>query len=205
MQEYRKIYEDRWLLIVNKPQGILTAPFNPQDKDSLLQLLNKEYEKPLFPCHRLDKDTSGLVIFAKSKTIQKKIMGLFRSRKINKKYIGVVHGWIEKDNGTIKNYLFDGSDKKIAITNYRIILRKPEYTILEIEPFTGRKNQIRLHFKQIGHPIVGERKFVFARDYDLRTKKLLLHAVELKFPHPINGKELKLSSPIPEEIKKFFQ
>lgn len=204
MLKYSKIYEDKWLLVVDKPPGILTAPFGPQDKYSLLQLLDREYRTGLFPCHRLDKDTSGLVIFAKNKITQKKIMNLFRQKMVKKKYIGVVHGWMEKNEGTIKNYLFDGASRKIAITNYRVILKKPEYSVVEINPLTGRKNQIRLHFKLLGHPIVGERKFAFARDYELKSGRLLLHAFKLNFLHPEKKEEIELSSPIPKEIKLFL-
>ncbi|MCM8779395.1 MAG: RluA family pseudouridine synthase [Candidatus Omnitrophica bacterium] len=201
---YKIVYEDRWLLVLDKPAGILTLPFSSEDKNSLLQQLNIRYRDPLFPCHRLDKETSGLVIFAKNKTTQKRIMALFRKKEIKKKYIGVVQGWVEKNEGRIKNYLFDGLKRKCAITDYRVILRNPEYSILEIEPLTGRKNQVRIHFKQMGHPIVGERRFARARDYALSAKRLLLHARELEFVHPENGKRLKITSPLPEEIKIFL-
>ncbi|MCM8765735.1 MAG: RluA family pseudouridine synthase [Candidatus Omnitrophica bacterium] len=199
------IYEDRWLLVADKPSGMLTLPFSCEDKNSLLQLLEKKGNLNLFPCHRLDKETSGLVIFAKDKTTQKKIMDLFRRRKIKKKYIGVVQGWVEKKRGRIKNYLFTGLSRRLAITDYRVIWREPEYSLLEIEPLTGRKNQIRIHFKQIGHPVVGERRFAYAKDYPLTARRLLLHALELEFEHPENGKRLKLSSPLPQEIKIFWR
>jgi len=204
MQRPKIIYEDKWILVVDKPPGIITAPFSPKDNFSLLQLLNKESPCTLYPCHRLDKETSGLVIFAKDKETQKKIMDLFRKKRIKKKYIGVVHGWIDKKRGKIENFLFDGFGYKLSITHYRVMIRRPEYSVLEIEPVTGRKNQIRIHFKQIGHPILGERKYALARNYELKAKRLLLHALELEFPHPENGKILKLSSSIPEEIKVFI-
>lgn len=204
MQRYSVVYEDNWLLVVDKPSGILTVPFSSEDKLTLFDLLNRDYQIPLFPCHRLDKETSGLVIFAKDRKTQKKIMDLFRRKKIKKKYVAVVHGWMEKEKGEIRNFLFDGSEHKMAITHYKVIIRNPEYSIVEIEPVTGRRNQIRIHFKQIGHPIVGERRFAFAKDYELRAKRLLLHALELDFSHPENKKELKIISTIPEEIKNFF-
>jgi len=211
MPGYKKIYEDNWLLIIDKPADILTTPSPGNYEISLLDLLNSEYNPKrvgIFPCHRLDKETSELVIFAKDKQTQGQIMDLFRKREIRKKYIAIVQGWCEKNSGEIKNYLSESSRsdkrKKLAITCYRAIKKEPEYSIVEVQPLTGRKNQIRLHFKGLGHPIVGERRFAFAKDYEIKSKRLCLHARQLEFIHPRTEKSLKLFSAIPSHMRNFF-
>lgn len=211
MPRYKKIYEDKWLLVIDKPAGLLTVPAHSKFEVSLLDLLSQEYrdeEVELFPCHRLDKETSGLVIFAKDKLTQEEIMGLFRKKEIKKEYIAIVHGWIERNPGEIRNYLRENhsstSREKLAITRYHVLQKNTEYSIVKIEPLTGRKNQIRIHFKQLGHPIVGERRFAFAKDYSLQAKRLCLHATQLEFIHPRTKNNLILTSPIPSDMEEFF-
>ncbi len=208
---YRKAYEDSRLIIVDKPSGLLTVSASEKDEISLLDLLNREYldkDIKILPCHRLDKETSGLVIFAKDEKTQEKITDLFRKRKILKTYIAIVHGWIKKNSGELRSYLRDkaihDTEGKLAISKFKVLKKNTEYSLLEVSPLTGRKNQIRIQFKEIGHPIVGERKFAFARDFDLKSGRLCLHAWKLSFCHPETGQHLNLESLIPESIKKFF-
>ncbi len=208
MRGCKKIYEDNWLMVVDKPAGVLSVPLLSNSEISLLDILNKECRNGcVYPCHRLDRATSGLVIFAKDRKTQKEIMDLFRKRQIKKEYIAVIHGWLRNDSGEVKNYLGEGispdAPRKLAITRFRVIKRNLEYSIVKVQPLTGRKNQIRIHFKQLGHPIVGERRFAFAKDYELKSRRLCLHASKLQFMHPRTKKNIRLFSPTPEDMNFF--
>jgi len=188
------IYEDDWLLVVDKPSGLLTIPTPKRESRTLTSILG------LHPCHRLDRETSGLIIYAKGKSTQKKMMEEFRNRKVNKVYIAFVQGIPYKEQGEIKGPI----EGESAITKYKIIEKKNNFAIVEVMPLTGRTNQIRIHFKRIGHPILGETKFAFRRDFKVKAKRLCLHAAALDFIHPLTGKRIQLSSPLPADLNKFL-
>lgn len=199
------IYEDNWLLIVDKPSGLLTIPTPKKELRTLTSILNeylkqKDINYRLHPCHRLDRETSGLIIFAKGKSIQKKMMDIFRHKKIKKIYIAFVQGTLPKNQGQIKISIEGLS----AITKYKIIQERKDFTVVEISPLTGRTNQIRIHFKQIGHPIVGETKYAFRRDFKIKAKRLCLHAHALEFVHPVTKNVISLTTPLPPSMKDFL-
>lgn len=203
--KFKKIYEDNWLLILDKPARLLSIPAPKKEKD-LTTILNEGLKKKainyrLHPCHRLDYSTSGLIIYAKGKSIQKKMMKLFKEGKVKKTYIAFVHGRLTLPNAEI-NFSLEG---KHAITRYSLIEQRKQFAIVEIFPLTGRRNQIRLHFKMIGHPIVGEDKFCFRKDFKLRFKRLCLHAKSLEFLHPITNKKIYVESELPSDLKRFLE
>jgi RluA family pseudouridine synthase len=181
------VYEDEWLLIVDKPSGLLVIPTPKNEKRTLTSILG------LHPCHRLDRETSGLIIYAKGKSIQKKMMQFFKERKIKKTYIAFVAGNPFRNQGEIRTPV----EGLTAITKYRVIQRKKDFSVVEVNPLTGRTNQIRIHFKSIGHPVLGETKYAFRRDFKLRAKRLCLHAWQLEFTHPVTGKSLSLEADLP--------
>jgi len=189
------IYEDEWLLAVDKPSGLLTVPTPKNEKRTLTSILN------LYPCHRLDRETSGLIIYARNRSIQEKVMDEFRDRKVRKTYIAFVRGKPYKNEGEIKNKI-EGLN---AVTCYKVIAKKEEFAIVEVKPLTGRTNQIRIHFNQIGHPVLGETKYAFRRDFTVKAKRLMLHATRLEFTHPVTGKLLQLKSDLPDDFKKFVK
>lgn len=189
------VYEDEWLLVVDKPSGLLVIPTPKNEQRTLTSILCRH------PCHRLDRETSGLIIYAKGKSIQKKMMEEFKQRMVNKKYIAFVQGRISQDEGRIKSPI----EGMPAETKYKVIQRKKDFTVVEAMPLTGRTNQLRIHFKRIGHPILGESKFAFRRDFKLKAKRLCLHAAGLEFTHPIAGKYIRLSIDAPEYFKKFLK
>jgi len=200
------VYEDDWLMVIDKPAGLLTIPTPKMEKRTLISILNDDLRTKgasflMHPCHRLDRDTSGLIIFAKGKSIQKKIMELFKGRKIKKKYLAFVSGNLSKEEGEIKNSI----EGLAAKTNYRVIEKRKGFSIVEIEPATGRTNQIRIHFKQIGHPILGESKYAFRKDFEIKAKRLCLHAAEVEFTHPINKKQVHLYSDLPKDMQEFLK
>jgi len=199
------VYEDEWLLVMDKPAGLLTIPTPKKELRTLTRILNEHLKNRglsyrLYPCHRLDRETSGLIIFAKGKSVQRKMMEEFWQRRIKKTYTAFVQGRLPKDEGKIR-YPIEG---RSAITEYRIVEKRKDFSIVEIMPLTGRTNQIRIHFKQVGHPLVGETKFAFRRDFKLKAKRLCLHAKMLEFVHPLTKKVISLVAPLPPDMEDFL-
>ena len=199
------VFEDEWLVVVDKPAGLLSIPTPANEKRTLTTILNNDLKKRgllyrLHPCHRLDRETSGLIVYAKGKSIQKKMMDEFRERKVKKKYIAFVQGVMAKSQGEIKSPI----EHLWAMTKYKVSQRKKDFTIVEVMPLTGRTNQIRIHFKAIGHPIVGETKYAFRKDFLLRAKRLCLHAQDLEFTHPVTKKVMRLSVDLPRDLNNFL-
>ncbi|MCX7661945.1 MAG: RNA pseudouridine synthase [Candidatus Omnitrophica bacterium] len=198
------VYEDNYLLVVDKPSGLITIPA-PRKNRSLTSILNDYFRKRgsllrLYPCHRLDQETSGLIIYSKGKSIQKMMMRLFKEKKVKKIYIGFVQGKMDRLKGKI-TFPIEG---KSATTEYQVLQVKKDFSIVEIFPLTGRRNQIRIHFKRVGHPLIGEDRFCFRRDFKLKYKRLCLHAKALNFVHPISGKLINLEIDLSEDLKKFL-
>jgi len=160
-----------------------------------------------YPCHRLDRETSGLIVYAKGKSIQQMMMEEFRKRAVKKTYIAFVNGRIAKDFDIIKKRIYNRNKKRPdeAVTKYKTIERRKDFTIVEIEPVTGRTNQIRIHFKSIGHPLVGESVFAFRKDFKLKFKRTALHASYIRFAHPVTRRKLEFSAPMPDDMEKLKQ
>jgi 23S rRNA pseudouridine1911/1915/1917 synthase len=199
------VYEDDWLVIVDKPAGLLTIPTPKKEKRTLTSILNDDLAERklpyrLHPCHRLDRETSGLIIYAKGKAAQKKTMELFHSRRVKKNYLAFVQGKFSRPEGEIKNPI----EGQPASTHYRVVETRKDFVIVEVSPLTGRTNQIRIHFQQIGHPILGESKFAFRRDFKIKAKRLCLHAQKLDFPHPVTNKVLKINLDLAQDLKDFL-
>ena len=192
-------------MVVNKPAGLLTIPTPKNETRTLTSILNEDLEKRglsyrLHPCHRLDRETSGLIIYAKGKSTQQDMMEVFHQRQVKKTYIAFVQGRVAKDEGQMQQSI----EGQSAITKYRVIEKRKDFTVVEATPLTGRTNQIRIHFKQIGHPIVGETIYAFRRDFKLRFRRLCLHAKTLEFVHPATSKPVALSTELPEDLKGFL-
>jgi 23S rRNA pseudouridine1911/1915/1917 synthase len=199
------VYEDNWLLVLNKPTGLLTIPTPKKELRTLTSILNDDLKKRglsyrLYPCHRLDRETSGLIIYAKGKSLQKKMTDVFREKKVKKVYLAFVQGRLPYDKGDMR-YPIEG---KSALTKYAVVEKRNGFSVVEITPLTGRTNQIRIHFKQIGHPLLGETKFAFRRDFKLKAKRLCLHAKKLEFIHPVTNKTISLVTQLPPDLKDFL-
>ncbi len=200
------LYEDDWMMIVDKPPGLLTVPAPGNRLRTLTDILNEDLEKRgvgyrLHPCHRLDKETSGLIMYAKGKSHQQKLMGLFKNRKISKIYTAFVQGRLEEDKGIIEKPI----KGQPASTRFKVLARRRDFSVVELSPETGRTNQIRIHFKAIGHPLVGESKFAFRKDFVLRAKRVCLHAKYLEFKHPQAGHIVSIKSPLARDMQKFLE
>lgn len=200
------IYEDQWLLIVDKPYGLLTIPTPKKEPRTLTSILNEDFKKKgisyrLHPCHRLDKETSGLIIYAKGKSIQKRMSELFKQKKVKKTYIAFVQGNLTPSQGEIRIPI----EGREAITKYDVIENRKDFSVVEVLPLTGRTNQIRIHFKSIAHPLVGETKFAFRKDYKLKAKRACLHAEYLEFSHPVTKSTLSLHSKLTQDLEEFLK
>jgi RluA family pseudouridine synthase len=199
------LYQDEALLVVDKPAGLLTIPA-PGGEVSLSDILNgapwrAAGDPHLLACHRLDRETSGILVYARGKAVQKKMMEIFKHRRVEKTYLAFVQGNIDRPAGSLRKPL----DGQTARTDYKLLERRRGYSVLEVHPHTGRTNQIRLHFAGIGHPLVGESRFAFRRDFDLKAKRGMLHAGKLAFPHPLTEAALSIEAPLPADMAAFLK
>lgn len=209
------IYEDNNYLIVDKEAGLLTistSNLNKKEEDTLYKrvrlYLNKKHELA-FIVNRIDKETSGIVVFVKNQDLKDKLQSNWNNIVKKRGYIAIVTGKITK-NGTIDNYLYEDkltfshSTKvggKRAITNYQVIKSNNHYTMLDINLETGRKNQIRVHMTEMNHPIVGDKKY-YSKDNSL--KRLALHHYEISLIDPLTKKFLTFKSKVPNEFYNLF-
>ncbi|MFA5115036.1 MAG: RluA family pseudouridine synthase [Candidatus Omnitrophota bacterium] len=200
------VYEDEWLLVADKPAGLLVVPTPKKEARTLTTILNEDallkgHSCRLYPCHRLDRDTSGLIIYAKGKAARKKMEDIFRQRKIKKSYFSLVSGAPLMKEGRITAPVFGLS----AATDYRVVERKRNFSVLEVRPLTGRTNQIRLHLKRLGCPILGDYRFALRRDFKIKARRLCLHAVGLEFTHPFTGSRVCLKAPLPQDLTELLE
>jgi 23S rRNA pseudouridine1911/1915/1917 synthase len=207
---FRIIFEDGYLAVLEKIAKILILPSPKKEKYTLTSLLEKEFKQPVYPCHRLDRETSGLIIYAKSRQIQEKLMNEFRQGLVRKRYIAFVRGRLKQPKGMLSGYVLDregerfGEKPKKAKTFYRLIQEKRDYSIIELEPLTGRTNQLRIQLAKIGNPILGERKYAFGRDFKVKFRRLALHACFISFIHPATNQRLQFKADLPQDMKTFL-
>ncbi len=221
------IFQDDYFCVVNKPSGVLVIPSPKNEKNTLIHRVNAddflpELKSKLHPCHRIDRDTSGILVFAKGKSNQKKMMDLFKERQVQKTYLAFVHGYLNEPEGELRGSVakFDPSKRhssykgrkpyrndqqtKLAITRYKVAKKHKNFSVVEVFPVTGRTNQIRIQFSQIKHPLLGERKYAFAKDFQLKFRRCALHASCLEWTHPITKEKIKVECSLSEDMKKFL-
>ena len=198
------IYDDQWLTVVNKPSGMLTVPGKALE-DSLLTRYQAAHPEATGPIvvHRLDQETSGLVLFAKDKASHKALQQQFENHTISKRYIALLDGVVQQDEGVIDlpirpdvddrpRQRVDHEHGKPAVTRYRVLERRGQVTRIELEPLTGRTHQLRVHASHplgLNCPIVGDRL------YGTASSRLMLHAQSITFTHPATGRELSVEAP----------
>ncbi len=198
------LYEDRHLIVIDKPVGLLSVPLDegPQRKHALGLLREHSGTDQIFAVHRIDRETSGILLFARGKESEEKFDVLFEKHDILREYYAIVEGRLKENRGSWKSKLLElpslhvveSDSGKEAITHYSVIRRSPKYTYLKLRLETGRKHQIRVHCQMAGHPIVGDERY---GSMENPLKRLCLHACTLGFIHPFTRKEVKFSSPLP--------
>lgn len=228
------LYQDDWLVAVNKPAGLLVhrSRIASEARQFALQMLRDQLGRHVYPVHRLDRPTSGILLFALDKVSAKAMGELFAQRSVSKMYHAVVRGFVEQHGQIdypLKEELDAVADKfaridkeaQSAVTDF-LTLQKVElpfavskkhatsrYSLLQLSPKTGRKHQLRRHLAHIRHPIIGDtthgdgRQNRFFRDH-FNCHRLLLAATGLDFTHPVNGEQVNISIPVPEEFQRPF-
>ena len=212
------VYEDDDIIVVNKGYGLLSMGTD-KIKDGTAYSILREYVKwsdprnKLFIVHRLDRDTSGLMMFAKNEEAKNTMQHNWNNMVLNRKYLAVVEGTPDQAEGVIKSYLAENAEHEVystpdpklgqlAVTRYKTLASKNGYTMLEVELDTGRKNQIRVHMKEMGHPIAGDRRYG-AKSSPIH--RLALHAQTLRFAHPVTRKEMNFETPVPAGFTKMVK
>jgi RluA family pseudouridine synthase len=211
------LYEDNDILVVQKPSGMLTVATLDEKERTVYAFLQQHLktinpQNRIYIVHRLDKYASGVLVFARSEEVKAALQKLFMKHDIERKYWAIVEGKIEKNQGTIRSSLAedrslrmhstpDASRGKAAITHYRVLRRFPEVTVLEVTLETGRKNQIRVHLSEMGHPIVGDRAYSSTKD---PLGRLGLHAFCLGFRHPTKRTPVLFQTEPPPEFARYL-
>ena len=211
------LFEDEHIIVVNKPSGLLTIA-TAKEKDKTLYHIVREYlvsknrNARVFIVHRLDKDTSGIVVLAKDEKTKNKLQENWNEYVSLREYVAVVHGKLKKEEDRIVQrlketktnlvYISRNDEGKEAITNYKVIKENDNYSELSIKIETGRKNQIRVAMATIGNPIVGDKKYGDQKD---KESRLYLHANRLKMYYPEIKKDILFETPTPSEFKKLIK
>ncbi|MFM2317611.1 MAG: pseudouridine synthase [Pseudomonadota bacterium] len=200
-------YVDEHLLVINKPAGLLSVPGRGEDKqDCMLSRVLPEYPDA-FIVHRLDMDTSGLLLMARGKAMQSALSILFQQRNVHKRYLAVVGGQLKREEGEINlpllldwpnrpKHKVDFEAGKPSLTRYRLLAydANTKLSRVELEPFTGRSHQLRVHLMSLGHPIVGDELYA-PPELKAQADRLLLHAWQLGFQHPVTQAALQFECP----------
>lgn len=187
-QEILKIFEDEHLLVIDKPCGLVCEEKQVRKELGIVWLV-----------HRLDKETSGVLIVAKTPQAKGRLDAMFAKREIKKSYLAIVHGAMLREDGVVDT-LVDG---KSASTSWKCLKKREGFSLLECSPHTGRTHQIRVHMRQIGHPVVGDLLYGQRRN-EKGVKRLLLHANRLKFKHPITDEEMSFEAAVPTDLSFEF-
>ncbi|MBQ9822766.1 MAG: RluA family pseudouridine synthase [Muribaculaceae bacterium] len=206
---YRIVYEDRWVVVVDKRQGVLSMPVGAGSLN-MKSLLDRHFAETRQRCtahvvHRLDARTSGLMVYAKSVEVQQQMTADWHQTVIDRRYVAVVDGIMEEPTGKVESWLHD-TDRMVVVsspvddggkwaaTEWEVVETGPARSLLFLHLLTGRKNQIRVHMADLGHPVVGDGKYGHQDD---PGKRMCLHAFRLAFNHPVTGEPLYFETPIP--------
>ena len=211
------LYEDNDILVVDKPAGLLTVR-TQTDKTRTAHYILTDYVRKgcaksrnrIFTVHRLDQWTSGVLVFAKSEEVKLRLQAQWKDAQ--KKYLAVVHGRLSPKEGIISSYLAenkafvvysttDAAKGKLAQTAYKVLKETGRFSLLEITLLTGRKNQIRVHLADKGHPVVGDRKYGKDDGY----RRLALHSKSISFKHPTEGRAMTFEAKLPDYFKELIR
>jgi 23S rRNA pseudouridine1911/1915/1917 synthase len=208
--KFRIVFEDQSVIVVDKPAGLLTMATDTERSNTLYAFLRaylngKKPPERLFIVHRLDREASGLLVFAKTPEAKERLQDQFKDHSAGRRYVAVVEGRVKADDFTIRSYLAENAAYrvysttnrnvgKLAVTHIHVVKRNPKTTLIDVRLETGRKHQIRVHLNDRGHPIVGDK--TYGRSNPIR--RLALHGAHLDFKHPVSGKLMTFNARYPE-------
>ncbi len=212
------IYEDLDIIVIYKDKGLLSVSTNKENEKTAFHILSNyikqaDPKNQIFIVHRLDRETSGLMLFAKSMEVKSFLQTDWKETVMDRRYYVAVEGEVRKDHGVVHSWLTENKNFQVfssdypnggqeAITHYKVLRRNPDYSLLEVRLETGRKNQIRVHMQDLGHPVVGDKKYGATHS---PINRLALHAFLLAFKHPKTKEVIKFDTPIPDEFNKLFK
>ena len=212
------VYEDQHLLVVNKHEGLLSNSKHPNDK-TVITVLNQYLAASHQRCHahivhRLDRDTSGLMVVSKSKEVSQKFEEDWKGMVFDRRYVAVAWGHIDPPKGEVRSWFTDGefcvlsspvdNGGKLAVTHYEVKQTSRRYSLVELKLDTGRRNQIRVHLRDLQHPVVHDPMYGYKEDLS-PVNRLCLHAFRLCFTHPVTGKCLRFETPLPAPFLKLME
>ncbi len=212
------VYEDNDIIVVDKGYGVLSTAAGRPNDDTVYNIIKKyargfSDKANVYVVHRLDRDTSGLMVLTRTKQARDKLIDNWNNMVVERKYIAIVEGKVAQHEGSIKSYLaenpdtfemYSTDDKKVgrlAVTRYRVVEQGRKFAMVELEIKTGRKNQIRVHMHDMGNPVSGDRKY---GGHPSPINRVALHATVLSFVHPTLEKVVTFNSPVPENFKKMI-
>lgn len=211
------VFEDPYIIIIEKQAGLLSIATATEKEQTAYSILSEHVKKrdpknKVFVLHRLDRDTSGVMMFAKSEKVQKLLQNAWKEAVLERVYVVVVEGLVTKEQGTVTSWLTESkafkmyssrnpNDGQKAVTHYQVLKKNKNYSLLEVKLETGRKNQIRVHMQDLGHSVIGDKKYGATKS---PIARLGLHARVLAFKHPITGEEVRYETDIPKEFLNLF-
>jgi 23S rRNA pseudouridine1911/1915/1917 synthase len=214
------VYEDEWLLVVDKPAGMVVHPAPGHERGTLVQALLDRgiaggHGRRPGVIHRLDRETSGLLIVARGEEPYRRLVAAMSSRRISRTYLALLIGELAQDEGTIdapigrhlrdrRRMALHSARARPAVTHFTVLARGAGYTLARVRLETGRTHQIRVHFAALGHPVAGDATYG-RRPVPEGLTRHFLHAAELRFAHPDDGRELRFESPLPAELAAFLE
>lgn len=211
------VYEDKYLFVVNKPVGLLSSSTHPDDRTVISELNNylmqRRSRQRAHVVHRLDRDTSGLLLVAKTKDVARAFEKDWKERVYDRAYVAVTWGAPVPASGMVKSWLTENeygvvssptdNGGKLAITHYKTLRKQGRFALVQMQLETGRRNQIRVHMREIGHPLLKDPIYGY-RDDNSPIDRLALHAFRLYFKHPVTEKDVRLETPFPDEFMTLF-
>lgn len=212
------VFEDQYIMVVNKPVGILSNSHDPSDVTVMTEindyLIQRRSRQRAHVVHRLDRDTSGLLLVAKTKEVAREFEKDWKKRVYDRAYVAVTWGCPSPMEGEIRTWLTESeygmvssptdNGGKLAITHYQTLKKNRKYAMVQLKLDTGRRNQIRVHMREMGHPLLKDPIYGY-RDDSSPLTRLALHAFRICFYHPVTGKDIKLETPFPEEFERLFE
>ncbi len=217
-QDLKIIYEDAHIIVVDKPAGLLSIASDKEKEYTAYHQLTdyvrqNNPDHRIFIVHRLDRDTSGVMLFAKNEQVKHSLQEAWKDILVDRAYIAVVQGRVKEEEGTLKSWLKETKtmlmysssnpgDGQEAVTHYRVLQKTSKYSLLEIRLETGRKNQIRVHMQDMGHSIIGDKKYGSTSN---PIGRLGLHAHILAFKHPVSGELMRFETEVPIKFARLFR